>query len=431
MRLSRRALLAAGAAVPVTAGCVGRPSPTASRTPTEPPADATYAYTHQRPGGNRTVSGGGPVVDATPVEIRVAMAGTPAWLLGFGRERATEWTVATDRGVAATYRVRAESGVAERVADHGSVTLPPLGYRAGGTPAVVAPPPDAAAHTHPVLAGDAAVYVADGGDVVIRGPKTGAETARAAVGAPPDARPIALGDGRYVVYGGRTDRYRHRALGDAVEGSSLVVVDPSSERISVVATLDAPAVFEGLYPLVADLDGDGDREIVTTVATAADGARIRIYAPDGTDLATGPVYGPGWRHQLCAAPFAPDGATELAAVRKPHVDRTLEYYRLDGGDLTIRATREGHATHTFGSRNVDGALGGDVDGDGRPELLVPTTDRTVLSAVRRVAGGTELVGSLRLGARLTTNVVGVRTSGQVAVGAGTADGVRVWAASNR
>lgn len=199
----------------------------------------------------------------------------------------------------------------------------------------------------------------------------------------------------------------------------------------MAATLDPPAVFEGLYPLVADLDDDGRPEVVTTVATATGGARIRVYTPDGRERATGPAYGPGWRHQLCAAPFGPDDTTELAVVRKPHVDRTLEYYRLDAGDLTIRATREGYATHTYGSRNVDGGLGGDFDGDGRTELLVPTTDRTALSLVRRVADRAEPVGALPLGARLTTNLVGVRAAGQVAVGAGTADGVRVWAARTR
>ena len=428
MTLPRRALLVAAAAagIPAATGYVGRPQPATSPQPIDPPRDATYAYTHQRPGGNRVVSGGGAVVDATPVEF--AVAGTPAWLLASGRERATDWTVVTDRGAATTHRIEAGSGTAERVADHGTVPLPPLGYRAGGTPRVVVPPPDAAAHTHPVVAGDAVAYVAADGDVVIRQNET---TTRAGVAAPPDARPVALGDGRYVVYGGWTDRYRHGALGDTVEGSSLVVVDPPAGRIAVAATLDPPAVFEGLYPLVADLDDDGRPEVVTTVATATGGARIRVYTPDGRERATGPAYGPGWRHQLCAAPFGPDDTTELAVVRKPHVDRTLEYYRLGAGDLTIRATREGYATHTYGSRNVDGGLGGDFDGDGRTELLVPTTDRTALSLVRRVADRAEPVGALPLGARLTTNLVGVRAAGQVAVGAGTADGVRVWAARTR
>jgi hypothetical protein len=413
-------LQAAAGASALTVGCGGRTaSPTPSGDPTTPPSGATYAYTHQQPGGNRLLAGRGDVVGAAPVEVPVE--GTPAWLLAYARESDTYWTVVTERGVATTHRVRGDE--AERVANHGTVAQPPVGYLADDTPAVVTPPGDAAAHTHPRFTDEGVVYVAADGDIVFR---QGETTTRTDVAAPGDARPVALGDGRSVLYGAATDRYRHGALGDTVEGSSLVVVDPSAARVDVAVTLDSPAVFEGLFPLVADLDGDGEREVVTTVATPEDGARIRVYTPDGAELATGPVYGPGWRHQLCAAPFAPDGATELAVVRKPHVDRTLEYYRLTDGRLEIRATREGYASHTYGSRNVDQALGGDFDDDGRTELLVPTTDRTGLAVVRRVDGGTEAVGSLALGARLTTNLVGVGVGDGVAIGAGTAAGVRVW-----
>lgn len=421
MPWSRRAVLtAATGAVTAAAGCGERaPQSTPTGDPTTPPSSATYAYTHQQPGGNRVLRGRGDVVGATPVEIPVE--GTPAWLLGFARDRATYWTVVTEEGSAVTHGIR--SGEPERVADHGTVSRPPLGYVAGDTPEVVTPSRDAATHTHPVFTAEGSVYVAADGDIVVR---RGETTTRAAAAAPSDARPVALGDGRYVVYGEGTDRYRHGALGDTVEGSSLVVADVPAARVDVSVTLDPPAVFEGLFPLVADLDGDGDAEVVTTVATPDDGARIRVYTPDGTELATGPVYGPGWRHQLCAAPFGPDGATELAVVRKPHVDRTLEYYRLTDDGLEIRTTQDGYATHTYGSRNLDQALGADVDDDGRPELLVPTTARTELATVRRVAGGTESGASLSLDARLTTNVVGVAAEDRVAVGAGTADGVRVW-----
>ncbi len=422
MHLSRRALLAAVGASAVTAGCNSRPPPpTPTGEPTVPPPEAAFAYTHQQPNGNRVLRGRGDVVGAAPVEIPVE--GTPAWLLALARGSETYWTVVTEAGTATTHRIG--SGESERLSDHGTVARPPLGYLAGDTPEVVTPPRDAAGRTHPVFVEAGSAYVAGDGDVVVR---QGETTTRAAVAAPSDARPVALGNGRYVLYGDRTDRYRHGALGDTVEGSSLVVVDVPAGRVDVSVTLDPPAVFEGLFPLVGDFDGDGDGDpaVVTTVATPDDGARIRVYTPDGVELATGPVYGPGWRHQLCVAPFAPDGTTELAVVRKPHVDRTLEYYRLTDDGLTIRTTRTGYATHTYGSRNLDQALAADLDADGRTELLVPTTARTSLAAVRRVAGGTEPAGSLSLDGRLTTNVVGVGVEDRIAVGAGTAAGIRVW-----
>lgn len=96
MTTSRRALLLAAAGVSATApGCVGRTTPAASATgtSTDPPPDATYAYTHQQPGGNRVLAGGGDIVGATPVR------GTPTWLLAFARGGETYWTVVTDEGL--------------------------------------------------------------------------------------------------------------------------------------------------------------------------------------------------------------------------------------------------------------------------------------------------------------------------------------------
>ncbi|ERH02121.1 MAG: hypothetical protein J07HN6_01686, partial [Halonotius sp. J07HN6] len=164
-----------------------------------------------------------------------------------------------------------------------------------------------------------------------------------------------------------------------------------------------------------------------TVADTANGARIRVYDIDGGAIATGPIYGPGWRHQLCVAPFGPNATPELAVVRKPHVDRTVEFYRLTDGALEVVATKQGYSSHTYGSRNLDGALAGDLDGDGRPELLVPTTPRQELAVLQRTDGGVEQAFSLPLGGTLTTNVAGVALDdGRIAVGAGTATGVRVW-----
>ncbi|AXG09344.1 hypothetical protein DU484_05375 [Haloplanus rubicundus] len=322
---------------------------------------------------------------------------------------------------ATTHRVG--DGTSETVATHGRVSTPPLAYAADGAFGVVDAPTDCAAHTHPVVVDGGVLYVATNGDIVVR--RDGTPT-RLDADAPTDGRLVRVADGRYALYGGRTTRYAHGALGDTVEGSRLLLIDAVDGRIEAAVTLDAPTVFEGLSPLVADLDGDGDDEIVTTVADSADGARIRVYDAEGTELATGPVYGPGWRHQLCVAPFGPDGRPELAVVRKPHVDRTVEFYRLDDG-LSVTATHEGYASHTYGSRNVDGGLAADLDGDGRPELLVPTADRRTLAAVRRTGRDAERAWTLPLGGELRTNVAGVALDdGRLAVGAGTADGVRVW-----
>lgn len=421
MPLSRRKLLAlTGTAGVAVAGCTGtQESAEPTGTPAEPPPEAEYAYTHLRASGNRVVAGRGAIDGARPVEISVE--GEPAWLLAFG-DSASYWTVVTADGTATTYRV--SEGASERIETHGGVSTPPLAYRVGSEVGVVGRPADCADLTHPVGIDGGLLYVATDGDVVLR--RDGSAT-RLDVQAPVDARLVHVAESRYALYGNRTDRYRHGALGDNIEGSSLLVVDAATERVAVEVDLDPPTVFEGLSPLVADIDGDGAVELVTTVADSTDGARIRVYDTDGTELATGPVYGPGWRHQLCVAPFAPDGATELGVVRKPHVDRTVEFYRVTGDELEVTATEQGYASHTYASRNLDGGLAADLDADGSVELLVPTTDRNTLTAVRRVDAGARAVWSLPLGGSLRTNVTGVALDrGRVAVGAGTADGVRVW-----
>lgn len=425
--------MATTAAVVGIAGCGesgGSGSTTTSTAPTEsapPNPGADYAYTHLQPSANRVLNGEGGASRAEPVDI--AVDGTPAWLLAFPDGADSErdghgslWTVVTSDGRATTYRVA--DGGSERVAAHDDAWSPPLGALADGTVGLVDPPADCSERTHPVPVDGGWLYVTSDGDAAIRR-ETG--TTRFEVAAPDDVRIVALGDDRYALYGRKTGRYTHGALGDTVEGSSLVVIDAGDERIETETRLDAPTVFEGLSPMVADLDGDGATDLVTTVADSSQGARIRIYGSDGTEVATGPVYGPGWRHQLCVAPFAPDGTSELAVVRKPHVDRTVEFYRLDGNELTVTATHEGFASHTYASRNLDGGLAADLDADGRPELLVPTTGRERLAAVRRTPDGAETAWGLSLDAALATNVAGVALGdGRLAVGAGTPDGVRIW-----
>ena len=417
--LSRRALLAAAAAV---AGC-GRPSrrtaDVGGAEPTTPMPAADFSYTHTQASGNRVGRGQG-AVDRAPA-VRITPDGRPAWLLAFGGA-ASRWTVVTTDGRATTHRV--ESGEARQVVDHGRVVTPPIGYATPQRTGVVTPPRTVATGTRPVPIDGGWLFVAGDGDVVVHRPD---RTARLSVAAPPDARPVRVEDGKYALYGRRTRRYGHGALGDRVEGSSLVLVTTGDGETATETRLDAPAAFEGRGPLAADIDGDGRPEIVTTVADERQGARIRVYDAGGNGIATGPVYGPGWRHQLAVAPFGADDSSEIAAVRKPHVDRTVEFYRLRDGDLDVVATHEGYASHTYGSRNTDEGLAGDLDGDGRVELLVPTTDRQHLAAVRRTADGAVRAWTRPLGGSLATNVTGaVLDGGGLAVGAGTADEVRIW-----
>ncbi len=429
--MTRRRTVLAGCVGPLLglAGCAGRGSestPTAesTATPTGDLPPGPYRYTHPQKTGNRVVSGATNLRDAEPV--RFAVDGRPTWLVAHPAPRGSYWTVVTAEGVVTRRRV-ADGTVTDR-------TRP--GERVPGRPPVVAgDESDPELLDDPSIAGPNAgqtvvsaggeprrLFVAANGDLVV----DGGDRHRLPVDAPPDVRPAVLGDGRCVVYGDVTGRYGHGALGDTLEPSSLVVVDPAEPEIVTRTVLDAPLVFEGLQPLVADLDGDGDPEVVTTVADAENGARVAVHSPAGERVATGPVHGPGWRHQLAVAPFGPDGATELAVVLKPHVTRRLEYYRLEDGDLSVRATVDGVSSHAYGSRVLDGAVAVEYD-DGTAELLVPTADRRRLAAVTRDAGDARIQWEWELGGRLTSNLAGLSLdSGGVAVGCATAEEVLVW-----
>ncbi len=98
----------------------------------------------------------------------------------------------------------------------------------------------------------------------------------------------------------------------------------------VRSRFQSPLVLEGIAPIWADLDGDGVREILATLSDAIEGARVVVYAEDGSVIAEGPAVGQGnrWRHQIAVAPFGPQGELELAVVLTPHIGGVVEFYAL-------------------------------------------------------------------------------------------------------
>lgn len=418
----RRTLLAAGL-VGMVAGCTSDRDRRASPDGT-PPATARGAlgFTHQRATGNRLVDGAGSLPAADPVDV--SLDGTPAWVVGVPAGDASAWAVvAEDGGVTG---VRISDDGAERFG------LPTSGVAAGAPPLLVGGDPpglvdveadDAAPLTHPVPVEGGHLYVAETGDLVLW---DDGERDRASVDAPTDAR-IVTHEDRAFVLADATGRYDHAVLGDGIEAGSVAVVDVG-DGVTVERRIDVPgrAVVEGLSPLLAGVTGDGRREVLVTESGDGGGARLAAYRPDGTRVATSRTLTAGWRHQLAVAPFGPDDVPEIAAVRKPHVDHRLQFFRREGDDLAVVAGASGYQSHTIGSRNLDGALAGDLDGDGDLEVLVPTTERDELAAVRRTADGAEAAWSVPMDGRLSTNVGAVAVDGRVTVAAGTASGVRFW-----
>lgn len=174
-----------------------------------------------------------------------------------------------------------------------------------------------------------------------------------------------------------TDRYRHGVLGDALEAAGLELRTADGRVLRVVLDED---VFEDLSPRVQDLDGDGRDEVWLVRSNPGLGARISVWGlVDGQprELAAGPWVGrPNrWLNPVGAADFDGDGRVELAYVQTPHIGGSLKLLEYRRGEMTVEYQAEGFSNHAIGSTVLDLHAIEDLDGDGRPELRVPSADR--------------------------------------------------------
>jgi hypothetical protein len=432
--MKRRRVLAAALAGSSTAlaGCANAfPSRSTARPrPATVPTTADRgdaAFTYGPPSGNRLAPGRADLGATARVDVELAR--TPAWVVGAP-------TPATDSdsgdGVEAggtTWVVAHEDGTLEAVTvadgDAGVGPVSPPSLPVGTPPAfvpstneVLVPPRGASTLTHPTPTAAGVAVVRDDGALAV-GDRTHA------VDALPDGR-VVVGDDHAVVLAGATRQYDHGALGDGVEAGAVAVVSLPEGDVSTFP-VDG-GVVEGTSPMLADVTGDGTRDVLVTESDATDGARLAAYDATGTVLARGPPVGSGyrWRHQLAVAAFAPDGTREVAVVKTPHIGGTVEFYQRDGDRFRIAATADGYSSHALGSRNLDGARAMDTDDDGRVELVVPTDDRRALAVLARTRGGVDRVDSLALPAPVAGNLATATVDGTTALGVITRRGLHVW-----
>lgn len=259
----------------------------------------------------------------------------------------------------------------------------------------------------------------------------------------PDATEVGE-DGVRAWFDGATDRVPHGALGDTTESTRLVIArrvvsDPMddagdplvSEAMTVVDLEDEPnqPVFEGLSPLLADVDGDGVTDVVTTISDRQVGARLAVFDQAGQPVAESQPIGQGnrWRHQIAVAPTGPDGQLEVIEVQTPHLSGDLQFQRFDGGTLMLQHTLSGFRSHVLGSRNLDGAVVFDADGDGDPEVVVPALDLTTLAVVEPGPGGNRVLSIDLAGSTVSSNLALANTDAGLVFAVGAADGtIRVW-----
>ena len=293
------------------------------------------------------------------------------------------------------------------------------------------PSGEASQLTHPVSPNPETgrvVFISDKGELVLW--EDGEIVSRLAINALPDARILQDSVGRLLLLSDPTDRYDHGVLGDGLEAGGIVLVksDPVLE-IEAKIEIPAPAVIEGIAPIWSDLNGDGEREILVTVSRPAEGARLVLYNESGQVLAEGPSAGQAyrWRHQLAAVPLGVGGEILIVDVLRPHLDATLEFFSWEGDRLVLKAELPGYSSHRIGSRNLDMALVGDLDGDGVLEVIVPGKSQETLHGIEYLNGEAVEVWAISLGGRLTSNLAGISLeNGRLTIGAGVGDQLLIW-----
>ncbi|HEY5725106.1 MAG TPA: FG-GAP-like repeat-containing protein [Methylomirabilota bacterium] len=208
----------------------------------------------------------------------------------------------------------------------------------------------------------------------------------------PDAR-ITLadldGDGmpEAVVLTDPTERHSHGLLGDRAEAASVTVIGITPFGLSMRGRFTlTTAVFEDLVPVLAPLAQGGRPVVLVARSTAPQGTVVSALGwRDGAlvALAESPPADQGsrWIHVVGAADLSRDGSPEVVAVRHPHLGGVLTAYRRKGAALNVAAQIAGFASHAVGSRHEDQALIADLDGNGKPEVIVPRQARETLTSL--------------------------------------------------
>jgi hypothetical protein len=179
-----------------------------------------------------------------------------------------------------------------------------------------------------------------------------------------------------------TARYKHGVLGDAIEAASLAVELRDGTRHTV--RLPDDAVCENLEPRIVELDG---RERIVVVKSYLNrGSALAVIGERDGDFAilaeTPPIGTPHrWLNPAGIADFNGDGRPDIALVRMPHVAGILELWSWRDGALTRTLELAGVSNHAIGSRVLRMSAVADFDGDGHPDLAVPSFDRRELRLI--------------------------------------------------
>ena len=312
-------------------------------------------------------------------------------------------------------------------------------------PVIVTLPPQTAKVSplsHPVPAGDGVyAFIDEDGDLVIWNLAQSAEIGRmAGIGALPDARIVRSTNDHMrpwlAFYAGATEYKSSCKLGDCVEGGRMLVVrvHPDTGTVDTLADVQLPAgsVFEGMSPMFLP-----DDTIIATVSDTENGSSLVKYNWEGEEVSSTPA-SRAWRHQLFYNDFgtAQNPLPLMVDLRAPHGKQFLQFFDIAFAPIwSMFAKISPYNTQEEGSRVVDTAVSGDLNGDGLAEAVVPTENMDHLAGVQLTDQGDgvyvpEEMWRLELPGALTSNVAAVAASDGsgvgIAMGAAAGKVFRLW-----
>lgn len=183
-------------------------------------------------------------------------------------------------------------------------------------------------------------------------------------------------------YADPTTRYPHAVLGDGIEHGSLRMTLRDGRVLQL--RLPQARVFEDTAPRLADLDGDGDAEVIVVESHAQQGAQLSVYDETGKIAAT-PHIGRRfrWLAPIGAGDLDGDGRVEIAYIDRPHLAKTLMVWRFEDNTLTLVAKQAGLTNHRIGERDIAGGI---RDCGSGPEMITASGDWSRLMATRLEGG---------------------------------------------
>jgi hypothetical protein len=205
-----------------------------------------------------------------------------------------------------------------------------------------------------------------------------------------------------------TARYAHGVLGDAIEAAALAVRLPDGAELRF--ELPADSVFEDLQPRVTDLDADGRDEIMVVRSRRDAGASLLVLGVRRgrlQALAETPAIGlPNrWLNPLGAADVDGDGRPDVLLVITPHIGGTLVVYHYGERGLAEKWRLAGFSNHVIGSRELTLHAFHDVDGDGTLDVIVPSANRRELRILSFADGQSREFKPIGLPAPVTGNFI--------------------------